>query len=164
MGFIKRLEKIVIRISAVGSGTGIILLGLVGIILVMGVVIRWFGHAFSGSYDLVQILIVVSVAFAFVDCELRDRHARAEVVVEHVRPRMRAWFETFTTFCALIYWVVLVYSGWMLALRKFAGHEETDMLKVPIAPFRGAWLFGLVLMCIVLFIKLVQHFKQGVSK
>ncbi len=164
MAFIKKAEKVITKVNMVTSGTGLILLGLVGIVLVAGVVIRFFGHAFSGSYDLVQILIVVAVSFAFVECELKNRHAKAEVVVDRLRPRMRAWFESLTTLCSLFYWVVLVYSGCLLALRKFADHEETDMLKVPIAPFRGAWLFGLFLMCVVLLIKLVEHFKQGVSK
>ena len=164
MAFMERARKVVNTISAATSGAGQILLGLVGLVLVSGVVIRFFGHAFSGSYDLVQIMIVVAVAFAFVDCEQRNRHAKAEVLVDRLRPRMRAWFESITTLCSLFYWGVLAYSGWLLALRKFADQEETDMLKVPIAPFRGAWLLGLVLMCVILLTKLAQHIKQGVSK
>ena len=164
MAFIKKAEDAVVKISKVTSGTGIVLLGVVGVILVSGVIIRYFGHAFSGSYDLVQILIVVAVAFSFVDCELRNRHARAEVVVDRLRPRMRAWFESITTLCALFYWVVLVYCGLPLALRKLADHEETDMLKVPIAPFRAAWLVGLSLMCVILAIKLARHIREGIEK
>jgi TRAP-type C4-dicarboxylate transport system permease small subunit len=164
MGFMERVENVVLRISAVTSGAGMILLGLVGIVLAAGVVVRYFGHALSGSYDLVQILIVVAVAFAFVECELKNRHARAEVVVDRVPPGMRAWFESLTTLCSLFYWGVLVYSGLQLALRKWAEQEETDMLKVPIAPFRGAWLFGLVLMCVIVLSRLIQHVKKGISK
>jgi len=164
MAFMKTVEEAVFKISKVTSGTGIVLLGLVAVILVSGVIIRYLGHALSGSYDLVQILIVVAVAFAFVDCELRNRHARAEVVVDRLRPRMRAWFESITTLCALFYWVILVYCSLPLALRKFADHEETDMLKIPIFPFRGAWLIGLALMCAVLAIRLVQHVRVGIKK
>jgi TRAP-type C4-dicarboxylate transport system permease small subunit len=95
---------------------------------------------------------------------MKNRHAKAEVVIDHMRPRARAWFQSLTTLCSLFYWLVLLYAGWIFAVRKFADHEETDMLKVPVAPFRGAWLIGIALMCVILIIKLVQHVKKGVSK
>ncbi|HVN97998.1 MAG TPA: TRAP transporter small permease [Syntrophorhabdaceae bacterium] len=164
MGALERIQKVINRIGALTSGLGIVLLASVGVVLVTGVVMRVLGKALSGAFDLVQILIVGAVAFAFVDCELRNRHARAEVVVERLKPKLRAWFESLTTLCALFYWVVVFLAGAQLALMKYAEHEETDMLKVPIAPFRGAWLFGLALLCVVVFIKLINHVKRGVSK
>jgi len=164
MDFLGRAGKAIGGINAFTSRLGMVLLGSCGVILVTGVILRLFGRVLSGAFDLVEILIVGAVGFAFVDCELRNRHARAEVVIERVRPRRRAWIESFTTLCALFYWLVVLWSCWQLALRKWAEHEETDMLKLPIAPFRGAWLFGLALLCAVVLIKLVHHVKRGIAK
>ena len=163
MRLLERTEKITRGVSSVTSALGIALLGSVGVLLVTGVILRAFGRALSGAFDLVQILIVGAVAFAFVDCELKNRHAKAEVLVDRMKPRPRAWVDGFTTLCALFYWLVVLLSSWQIALRKFAEGEETDMLKVPIAPFRAVWLFGLVLLCVIVCTKLVRHVRRGIG-
>jgi hypothetical protein len=48
-------------------------------------------------------------------------------------------------------------------IEKWIAGEETEILKVPVVPFRGFWVFALILMCLLLLLKLSHHIKRFVK-
>ena len=145
-------------VLSVGSLIGIMLL------VVANIIARFFGTVIIGTIELVELMIVVTVAFAFGYTAQRQSHVVVKVVVSRFSPRVQAVLAIFTTalsigVCALIVWA----SAGIMYERALLG-ERTELLKVPSFPFRFIWVFGLVLFCFVLLIDLYKAISGAARK
>jgi len=154
MGFVERLVN---RIGTWGTVLGMVFISLVTIIICAQVLGRFAHFSLPGSYDLVETLVVVGVAFTLVYAQIEEKHTRAEILIDRLHGRTKAALETVTTCISLFLWVVLAYAGWLTFADKYAEGEQTEILKISIVPFRGVWVFATILMCLLLFLKLYRH-------
>jgi TRAP-type C4-dicarboxylate transport system permease small subunit len=153
-------ERLVIRIGNWGTVLGAIFMSAIALIITATVVGRAVRVALPGTFDLVETLVVVGIAFALVFGQLQDRHLRAEIAIERLRGRVKSGIESFLGVFNLFYWAVLLYAGAAILGDKWGKGESTEILKVPVAPFRGVWVFALVLMCLLLLFKLFHHLRD----
>ncbi len=160
MGFV---EKLVNRIGVWGTVLGMVFICVVTLIIGAQVLGRFLYFSLPGTYDLVETLVVVGVAFTLVYTEIGQKHTRAEILVDHLHGRTKAAFEAVTTLISCFIWGVLTYAGWLTFARKFVEGEETEILKISVVPFRGIWVFVTVLMCLMLFLKFLRHLKVVVK-
>lgn len=149
-----------------GRGTVLSVGSLIGIMLlvVANIIARFFGTVIIGTIELVELMIVVTVAFALGYSAQRQSHVVVKVVVSRFSPRVQAILKIFTSalsigVCALIVWA----SAGIMYERALLG-EETELLKVPSFPFRFIWVFGLILFCFVLLIDLCKAISGAARK
>jgi TRAP-type C4-dicarboxylate transport system permease small subunit len=149
-----------------GKGTVLSVGSLVGIMLlvVANIIARFFGTVIIGTIELVELMIVVTVAFALGYTAQRQSHVVVKVVVSRFSPRAQAILKVFTTalsigVCAVIVWA----SAGIMYERALLG-EETELLSVPSFPFRFIWVFGLILFCFVLLIDLCNAISGAARK
>jgi TRAP-type C4-dicarboxylate transport system permease small subunit len=152
-------EKTIMRIGNWGTAIGAVFMSAIALIITATVLGRAFRIALPGTFDLVETLVVVGIAFALVYGQLQDRHLRAEIAIERLRGRVKGAVESFLGILNLFYWAVLLWAAVEVMLDKWSAGEETEILKVPIIPFRGVWVFALILMCLLLLIRLFHHIK-----
>ena len=152
-------EKVIIRIGNWGTAMGAVFMSAIALIITATVLGRAFRIALPGTFDLVETLVVVAIAFALVYGQLQDRHLRAEIAIERLRGRVKEGIESFLGVLNLLFWAVLLWAAVEVMLDKWSAGEETEILKVPILPFRGVWVFALILMCLLLLVKLFRHLK-----
>ena len=157
------IEKFVNRIGNWGCVLGMVFISIVTLIIGGDVLARHLGTALPGTYDMVETLVVVGVAFTLVYAQMMDKHTKAEIVVQRLHGRTKAIFETFTTLLSLFFWAVLAYTGFETFVEKFVEGENTQILKMPIVPFRGVWVFAALLIFVLLLIKLFHNIK-GIIK
>ncbi len=155
----KWFEKIIIRTGNWGTLMGAVFMSLIALIITAMVLGRTFRIALPGTFDLVETLVVVGIAFALVCGQLQDRHLRAEIAIGRLRGRLKYGIESFLGILNLFYWAVLLWAGLAMFWDKWNKGEATEILKVPVVPFRGVWVFALVLMVLLLSIKLIHHVK-----
>ena len=161
MGF---LEKIVLRLSNWGGVVGEVFIAAVTGIVITAVLARTFRFVVPGTLDLAETFVVVGIAFSLLRAEMNDHHTRADVLVNKMGRRTRAWVESINTALSCFVWMVITWGSIKLTYQKWVNWEVTDFLKLPIAPFRTIWTFACVLLCVLLAIKVVRHVKEGVAK
>jgi TRAP-type C4-dicarboxylate transport system permease small subunit len=145
---------------AVGS---VFLIGI-ALLVVANIVYRFFGGVIAGTYELVALMIVVTVAFALGYAALKQGHIVVRIVLSRFSPRIQAILTVFTSVIGLGFWALIAWkSAEIMSERALAG-EYTEMLGVPYLPFRCAWLFGLLFFCLVLLIDLFKALSQAVRK
>ena len=154
------LEKSVNKIGIWGTVVGAVFLSLIAIIITATVVGRAVKVALPGTFDLVETLVVMSIAFALVYGQLQDRHLRAEIAIERLRGRVKAAVESFLGILSLFYWIVLLWAAAIMLIDKWSTGESTDILNVPIVPFRVIWSLALLIMCLLLALKLIRHLRS----
>jgi TRAP-type C4-dicarboxylate transport system permease small subunit len=156
MGF---FEKYIIRLGQWGTVLGAVFLLMVALIVVATVIGRALHIAFPGTFDLIETLIVVAIAFAIVYGQIEDRHLRAEIAMQHIKGRLKSLIESFTEILDLVYFAVLLWAALAVMLEKIEGGERTSILEVPIVPFRGVWVLALILMVFLLGLKWIRNIK-----
>jgi TRAP-type C4-dicarboxylate transport system permease small subunit len=155
-----KFERVITKIGNWGTAVGCVFMLGIAVIIVSTVLGRAFHIALPGTFDLVETLIVVAIAFALVFGQLQDRHLRADLAIERLKGRVKAGIESFLGILNMGYWAVLLYAGAVMMKDKWEGGEATDLLNVPVVPFRAVFVFALILMVILLFIKEVREIKK----
>ena len=115
MGF---FEKVVNKIGNWGTVMGALFMAAIALIITATVVCRALRIALPGTFDLVETLVVVSIAFALVYGQLQDRHLRAEIAIERLHGRVKSGIESFLGILNLFYWIVLLWAGTAMLLRS----------------------------------------------
>jgi TRAP-type C4-dicarboxylate transport system permease small subunit len=161
MGFI---ERIILRLITWGGVVGEVFIAAVTGVLITAVLARTFHFVVPGTLDLAETWVVIGIAFSLLKAEVRDHHTRADILVNKMGRRTRAWAESVNTALSCFVWMVIAWGSIKLTYEKWINGEETDFLRLPIPPFRAIWTLACVLLCLLLAIKVVRHIKEGVSK
>jgi len=133
------------------------------VLIVASVVVRPFGEVIAGSYELVEVLIVVIVGFALAYTALKQRHVAISLLTSRFSQRKQVIIASFTWFLSLCTWGIIVWASTDIMFEKWLA-ERTEWLGVPYLPFRFVWVFGLLLYCLVFLIELSRALKQAAGK
>jgi TRAP-type C4-dicarboxylate transport system permease small subunit len=156
-------ERLIMKIGNWGTVLGAVFMSAIALLITATVIGRAVRVALPGTFDLVETLVVVGIAFALVYGQLQDRHLRAEIAIERLRGRVKSGIESFVGVLNLFYWAVLLYAGAAMFSDKWGKGEATELLKVPVAPFRAVWVFALIVMCLLLIFRLFHHLRRWVK-
>ena len=133
------------------------------VLITASVIYRRAGHVIPGTYELSELMIVVTAAFALGYAALKKTHIVIKVVVARFPQRAQAILEAVMSFISLAAWAAVAWTG-ILILSKRWLNEESEMLSVPYLPFRLIFLLGLVLVCSIYLIDLIRALRQAVRK
>ena len=133
------------------------------VLIVANVIYRLSGHVIAGSYELSELMIVVTAAFALGYAALKKSHVVVKILVSRFSPRAQAILEALMSLISLGTWAVIAWAGVLILSEKWL-KEETELLSVPFLPFRFVFLFGLSLLCLVYLIDLFKALRQAVKK
>jgi TRAP-type C4-dicarboxylate transport system permease small subunit len=153
----KSFERLINRMGNWGAAVAAFFMSGIALLITTSVICRAVHISLPGTFDLVETLVVVAIAFALVYGQLEDRHRRADIAIERLKGRVRSAIESFIGALNLLYWIILLCAGAVMMWHKWQGEETTDVLNVPGVPFRGGWVFALILMVLLLFFKLIHH-------
>jgi TRAP-type C4-dicarboxylate transport system permease small subunit len=139
---------------------------LVGLmcLIVANVIVRPFGQVIMGTYELSELIIVITVSFALVFTALKKGHIAVDAITSRLPNRAQQILRCFSSFFFLSIIVLIAYTNFNFTRKVLLGGEETDLLKVPFLPFRLLWVLGLIFFCLVLFINLYKTLSQKEGK
>ena len=143
--FVKIIERITRGCSLISS----VFLLAVMLLIVANVVLRFFGRIIPGHYELVSLLIVVSIAFTLSYTAIHKGHIAMGLIISRVSRRKQLIIGAFTTILSIAVWVVITWASILVINEKWLS-EVSNMLMIPFLPFRCVWVLGLSLFCLVL--------------
>ena len=144
-----RFTNIIGRIVRGGTIAGSIFLLVVVLIIVINVIIRFFGHMIPGHYELVSLITVISVAFSLSYTAIHKGHIAMKILVSRLTERNQIILGAFTTVVSIAVWAAIAWASITVIQDKML-KEVSNMLLIPYLPFRCVWVFGLILYCLVM--------------
>jgi TRAP-type C4-dicarboxylate transport system permease small subunit len=150
------------KISNIGASVGSYFLVGIMILVVASILIRPLGKAIPGSYELIELLIVVTVAFAFAYTMVKQGHISVSFLVSRFKARTQSIIASFIWLLSLGIWGVITWANANLMLDKWS-RERSLFLEVPFLPFRFIWVFGLLLFCVAMAIEVYNAVKGAVK-
>lgn len=123
---------------------------------------RRFGFLIPGTFEMVEVMIIVIAGFAMAYAALRKGHT--QVGFEISSGRKQAVIDAVIALCEVVTVGLIFWIHYETLLDKIELGEKTELLKISYAPFRGLWVFALFLMCIAFLIDLGGAIGRVVKK
>ncbi|MFC1534496.1 TRAP transporter small permease subunit [Thermodesulfobacteriota bacterium] len=154
-------KSILDRITFVGTITGAAFLMIVMLVVVGNIFFRLSGSAIKGTYEMVELFIVVTIAFALVYTAYNSGHVIIQIVISRIPPHIRKISEIITTLLSLGFWVTVTCAAinWIYET-SLVGTERTFLLGIPVLPFKLVWVLCLLLLFALTLVDLIKVVKK----
>ena len=163
-----RVEQGIHKTSIAMSYIALLVLFLMMLLVALDVILRYvFKSPYTGTFDIIEMMMVVVVFGSFAYCTLSDGHVRVDVVTGRLSPRTKATLNA-VTFIPSVFIVALI--SWRLGGRVWSMLKDdlpdpaTLTLLIPHWPFMILAVIGSILFCLELIIFLFYFAKTSISK
>ncbi len=135
------------------------------LLVVSNVLLRTiFGSPILGTYEYVGFLTATFIGLAIAYCALQNFHIAVGFILEKFPPQIQGIVEIFTGTISLLF---LALSSWHIA--DFAGSmiasgEVSPTTRTPFYPFIYVVAFGFLVLCLVVFLKLIESIRKVVTE
>ena len=129
------------------------------------VIIRFFGKPIEGTYELVQIFLLILVSFSLADGQFSESHTAVDLLTRRLSDWAQGILGIITNLVSMGLFGLLAWRCILLA-SKFQRIQELSMtLRIPLFPFLYVVAFNCIVACLVLFtIQLPKEFSKGFRK
>ena len=107
--------------------------------------------------------MVPIVFFGWAWCAKKGGNVKVDLFVNRLKPSAQKVFNGATYFFGIVVIFVIAWQNLLEAKDVWAAHKVSDMLAVPAYPFYLVLTIGCFLLCLVLFLNLIQLILDGVS-
>jgi len=159
-GFDKSLRWI----SHIGNVLGAAVLVFLMVLITANVAYRLTGRVIIATFDLVELLIVVVVAFALPYAAIEGFHTSVTILTSRLPERLRAIFRTVTALASFCFCAVVTWQATLLTLENARVGELTEVTGISIIPFRWIWIFGFGLLSLILIRDVFKSLRKGLQK
>jgi TRAP-type C4-dicarboxylate transport system permease small subunit len=151
-------ERIIRKLTSWGEVvSGMFLLGIM-ILVVTNIIVRLFGGAVRGTYELVEMGIIFTASLAIVYTALMNAHVVVNLVTNVLSNRWRAVMSGINSILCIFLWGTVAYMSILFAIQKGLG-ENTDQLGISILPCRIIWIYGMISLVGVYLLDLIYALK-----
>lgn len=154
------LVNLIRRVTGIGAVLGGVSLVAMMALIVSNIIFRVFGSIIPGSFEISELLIVVTASFALGYAALNESHVDVKIVVAKFPERWQAIIEVITSFLAMVTWAVTAYASTLIMFERWLT-EVTEMLSIPYLPFRLVLLFGLILISLIYLINMLTALRKA---
>jgi TRAP-type C4-dicarboxylate transport system permease small subunit len=157
-------DKILRWISHKGNILGAIVLLSLMVLISANVVYRLFGSTIVATFDLVELLIVVVVAFALPYAAVEGFHTMVTILTSRMPERLAAIFRTATALASFCFCAMVTWQSALLTIENSRVGEVTEVTGLSIIPFRWIWTFGFGLVSLILIRDVLNSFLRALHK
>ncbi|MCL6478593.1 MAG: TRAP transporter small permease [Peptococcaceae bacterium] len=159
---IKIYNKLINLINNRLKDLAAIVLVFIVLLVVVNIILRPFGKAIMGAYDLVVILTPVVISLSVAYCAVKNGHVAIGLLVERFPKRVQKIIDFIT---GSIFIVTLSIATWYLvqhADKMRQNKEVTTTILIPYAPFILLVAVGIGMLALVVLGKVLNLFvKEG---
>lgn len=121
---------------------------------------RHAGFAVIGSIEIFQVAIVVALSSAVLLVSLMNRHATVDLIVGRASERTRRILTPIGhAALALTFGLIAAGSAWVAA-DLWPTREITELLAIPLAPFRLIWISACTVAALHFAVQLVRDMRR----
>lgn len=158
-----RFTKILHRLIRLFSGLGAICLAVVMLIIVANIVVRIFGKVVPGSYETIELVIVVTIAFSLSFSGIHKGHVKVDLILNRFPERAQNIIKAFNHLVCTIFWGALGVVAYAIAFEK-GWLEKTDFFRISYLPFRILFGLGLLFLSLIFLIEMYLSMKKGLKR
>jgi len=101
---------------------------------------RHVGFTLPGSIEVFQVAAVIALSMAILLASLNDRHAAVDLVVGRASARTARALFLFGRLALMLTFALLCAGSIWVSADLWSTHEMTEILAIPLRPFRLFWI------------------------
>ena len=131
---------------------GCLVLGVMMLLMVTDITLRYLlNKPIMGSYEIVEILMMILVVVGFAQTQMKDGHIRVTLFIDHMPARVKTLVDALGLVVAAVAILLVAYAGVLQAKITTAQLLTTTVLLIPLYPFYyilsiGYFVFAMVLL------------------
>lgn len=119
---------------------------IASIVVVMNILLgKLTGVPFTGTYEIIGLCCSVMASMAIPMATLTGNHVAMDIVVRMMGRKGQIVFDYISNVIQALVGLVLAYASYRFSMKMYTAHETTDLLSIPIWPFRFVWMLGCLL-------------------
>jgi TRAP-type C4-dicarboxylate transport system permease small subunit len=122
---------------------------------------RHLGIPFLGAIELVQACVVVATSSAMVGATLSDAYATVHILLERASPAIRRVLAAFAAAMGALCFALLAAGSIWIVRDLWGGHEQTELLALPVTPLRCFWCASALLMVLLFLARMATSLRSG---
>lgn len=158
------LKSAIYAVSRVVNGAGVICVMIMMLLMVVDVVLRRvFGQPITGSFELVQFLLVSMVYLGVAYTTVKRAHISIDLVTSYLSEKTVAYLESLTALLGLGLMGLITWRNLIRARELLEVHATSALLSLPLFPFYYLLALGCGLLCLVLLLQLIEALAKVFS-
>lgn len=139
---------------------------LVAMMLLIGihVLLRQFGNPVLGSYEFVEVFMVILLACGLAYTALAKGHIAVNVVISRLPQRTQAIIDTVTNLISIALFAVVTWRLALYGVDLWRTGTLSTVMRWPYFQYVFLAAFGFATLCLVLLVDLLKSFSQVVKK
>lgn len=121
----------------------------------------FFNKPIKGALEVSELTLVVVVWFGVAYAAVRGRHVSIDLVASRLSPRVRRLTAAFNHFLGFVIFSVLAWQGARAAIRAWEDGLTTEVLHIPVFPFKFVVPLGALMMSLVFLAALFTTRRPG---
>jgi TRAP-type C4-dicarboxylate transport system permease small subunit len=97
---------------------------------------RWLSLPLHGALEIIQAAVLVTACASMLTATLAASHATVHLLLNRVGLRLKALLTRCGSLLAAVFFVGLTIASVWLTLEHWDGHEESELLHIPLWPLR----------------------------
>ncbi len=120
------------------------------LIIVANIISRIFGNPILGTLEVTSLCLVPAIAITLGYAAFTQTHVVVDIVTSHLKKRgiISTTLALITAFCSIVFWALVAWRSTEYAIGQWSIRETTEVLKLPVPPFRLIWGIGLWIWCL----------------
>ena len=160
-----RAYRVVNPISRWVHSAGAGILALMMFLTAADVSLRYvFNRPILGSYELVEYMMAMLVAFTIAYCALEKGHVNIELLISRLPPRAQSVINSFTGLISLGLFSLIAWRSFLQAKILYFAGSISPALYIPIFPFVIITSVGFGLLSLVVLIQFLESLSRAVGK
>lgn len=97
---------------------------------------RWLSLPLHGALEIIQSAILVTACVSMLSATLEGTHATVQLLLNRVSPQWKRVLTRGASLISAAFFTALAIASIWLTVEHWNGHEETELLHLPLWPLR----------------------------
>lgn len=117
-----------------------------------------------GTYEYVGFLAAALIGLALAYCAVQNGHIAVSFIVDRFSPKIQAVVDIVVNVTALCFWSLAAWYVGKYAHSMSVNGVVSPTTQMPFYPFVYLVAFGLLVLCLVLLVRLIESIKKAAAK
>jgi TRAP-type C4-dicarboxylate transport system permease small subunit len=153
-GILQKTSKVLAVIAGIA-------LTLMMFLTVADVIMRALFTPFTGTYEVVGLMLAVVIGFAIPKVSLRKQHVNMDILVDKLSKRNKAIMNTFTRILCIALFILIGYSLFAIGNEFRMAGEVSPTIRLPFYPMAYGVGICCFIECFVFIFEIVKGWRES---
>ncbi len=153
------ITRVIHRITLYAAAVGTSMLLIMMFLTTSDAIARKLLAPIPGTYELDKYMLAIFGLLGLGYVQQVRGHVSISLLTERMPPRTQLVIDSLMTLISLLFFAVVIWWGWVEAIISVEAGTTSDILNIPLGPFKFLVSIGAFLLCLELLLTLIASVR-----